>query len=291
MIDKLRAACIQMTSGPDIAENLKTAEMYIRQAAQLGAQFIATPENTDQIRMPATEKLKTSPTMEVHPGIKLFAGLAKELGVWLQAGSFAVKLSPLTPLASGGKEFAQADSRGDRLANRSLLFSPDGTIAAQYDKIHLFDIDLPNGEKYRESDVIAPGEKLSLADTPFGKVGLTICYDVRFAYLYRKLAQAGANIITIPAAFTVATGKAHWETLVRARAIETGSFIIAAGQTGEHENGRKTWGHSLIVGPWGEVLADGGREPGIIQADINLRDVQKVRDLIPALKHDRKLSD
>jgi predicted amidohydrolase len=270
MSDKIRAAAIQMTSGPDIAENLKTAEMYIRQAAKEGAEFVATPENTDQIRQPASEKLKTAPRPEAHPGIPLFAGLAKELKIWLLAGSFAVRVS-------------------DKLANRSILFSPDGDVAAQYDKIHLFDIDLPNGEKYRESDVIQPGTKTAVAKTPWGGVGLTVCYDVRFAYLYRKLAQAGANILTIPSAFTVPTGRAHWETLVRARAIETGSFVIAPAQVGEHENGRKTWGHSLIVGPWGEVLADGGKDNGIIMADLNMKDVQRVRGLIPALKHDRNI--
>lgn len=269
MIEKLRAACIQMTSGPDMKANLKEAEMYIRQAAQMGAKFISTPENTDQIRQPAAEKLKSAPGHENHPGIPLFSSLAAELGIWLMAGSFAMKLP------SG------------KLANRSLLFSPEGKLAAQYDKIHLFDIDLPNGEKYRESDVIEAGNRVVMAETPFGGIGMTICYDVRFAYLYRALAQQGASILTIPSAFTVPTGRGHWEVLVRARAIETGSFVIAAGQTGEHENGRKTWGHSLIVGPWGEVLADGGTEPGIIVADINLKDVQKVRSLIPALKHDR----
>jgi predicted amidohydrolase len=270
MTDKLRAACIQMTSGPDSAENLKTVEMYIRQAAQQGATFIATPENTDQIRHPAAEKLKTATPQESHPGIALFTKLAKELNIWLLAGSFAVKTS-------------------SKLSNRSILFSPDGKIAAQYDKIHLFDIDLPGGEKYRESDVIQSGDKISIAETPFGGVGLTVCYDVRFAYLFRKLAQQGASIITVPSAFTVPTGRAHWEILLRARAIETGSFIIAPGQTGEHENGRKTWGHSMIVGPWGEILAEAGKDPGIIMADINLKDVQKVRGLIPALKHDRNI--
>lgn len=269
MTDKLRAACIQMTSGPDIAGNLETAEMYIRQAAKQGASFIATPENTDQIRHPPAGKLETAPPPETHPGIKLFAKLAQELDIWLLAGSFAVKTAP------------------GKLSNRSILFSPDGKTATQYDKIHMFDIDLPNGEQHRESDIIQPGNKTALAETPFGKVGLTICYDLRFAYLFRKLAQQGANIITVPSAFTVPTGRAHWEILLRARAIETGSFIIAPGQTGEHENGRKTWGHSMIVGPWGEVLAEAGREPGIIMADINLKDVQKVRGLIPALKHDR----
>ncbi len=272
MTDHLRAACIQMTSGTDIAENLKTAEMYIRQAVNQGARFITTPENTCQIRNPAREMLKTAPSEANHFGVSFFGGLAKELDVWILAGSFTVIVSD------------------DKLANRSYLFSPDGKIAAKYDKIHMFDIDLGKGENYRESDIIQPGDKTVVAQTPFGGIGMTICYDVRFAYLYRKLAQDGAAILTVPAAFTVPTGRGHWETLLRARAIETGSFVIAPAQVGTHENGRRTWGHSLIIGPWGEILADGGTEPGIIMADINLKDVAKVRGLIPALKHDRSLS-
>ncbi len=271
MTEVLRAACIQMTGGPGIAENMRQAEMYIRQAATQGAQFIATPENTDQIRQPPLEMVNSAPEEKDHPGIPLFSGLARELGVWIQAGSFAVKISR------------------DRLANRSFLFSADGQIAGRYDKIHLFDIDLPNGERYRESDMIQPGSEAVIVQTPWGGMGMTICYDVRFAYLYRRLAQGGAAILTAPAAFTVPTGRAHWEILVRARAIETGSFVIAAAQTGEHEGGRRTWGHSLIVGPWGEILADGGQAPGIVMADLNMKDVQKVRALIPALKHDRKV--
>lgn len=271
MTDNLRVACVQMTSGPDMAENLTAAENFIRIATAKGAKFIATPENTCQIRHPSIEKLKTAPEQEKHPGIPLFSGLAKELNIWLLAGSFAVKISD------------------KKLANRSILFSPDGKIAAQYDKIHLFDIDLPNGEIYRESDVITPGEKAVVAETLFGGIGMSICYDVRFAYLYRAMAQKGASILAIPAAFTVPTGRAHWEILCRARAIETGSFVMAPAQVGTHENGRKTYGHSLIVGPWGEILADGETDIGVVMADLNLKDVQKVRSLIPALKHDRKI--
>ncbi|MGB4057678.1 MAG: carbon-nitrogen hydrolase family protein [Alphaproteobacteria bacterium] len=269
MTDTLRAACIQMTSGPNMAVNLAEAERLIRRAIAEGAQFIATPENTCQIRHPATEKLKTAMVEDKHPGIPMFSKLASGFGVWLLAGSFSIKVSDR------------------KIANRSFLFAPDGTIAAQYDKIHLFDADLSAGEQYRESDIVEPGNKLVVAETPWGGVGLSICYDLRFAYHYRSLAHKGAAIMTVPAAFTVPTGKAHWEILLRARAIETGSFVIAPAQTGEHDNGRRTWGHSMIIDPWGNVLADGGAETGIIIADLAMQDVEKARRSIPALKHDR----
>ncbi|MBU0800194.1 MAG: carbon-nitrogen hydrolase family protein, partial [Alphaproteobacteria bacterium] len=177
---------------------------------------------------------------------------------------------------------------GVKIANRSLLFDAHGDIAAMYDKIHLFDVDLPTGEKHRESDVVEPGTRAVVADTPWGGVGMTICYDVRFAYLYRALAQQGAKIITVPAAFTVPTGRAHWETLLRARAIETGSYIIAPAQCGSHQGGRATYGHSLVVSPWGEVIADGGDAPGITVATLDMNAVDTVRNAIPALTHDRE---
>ena len=201
--------------------------------------------------------------------IALLAKLSEELKVWILAGSVSVKTSET------------------KLANRQLLFSPQGEIVASYDKIHMFDVDLPNGEKYRESDLFAGGGKLALVDMDGIKLGMTICYDVRFSYLYRALAKQGAQIISIPAAFTVPTGEAHWEVLLRARAIETGSFIIAPAQTGEHDGGRKTWGHSMIIDPWGKVLSDGGKDIGIIYANIDMADVTKARNAIPALKHDK----
>ena len=175
----------------------------------------------------------------------------------------------------------------NRIANRSFLFSDTGEIVARYDKIHLFDVDLPTGESHRESDLVRPGEEAVVAETPWAIIGLSICYDLRFAYLYRDLAKAGASILTVPAAFTVPTGKAHWETLLRARAIETGSFVLAPAQCGEHEGGRQTYGHSLIIGPWGEVLADAGEDTGFIIAELDLSAVEKAREAIPALKHDR----
>ncbi|MCB1531578.1 MAG: carbon-nitrogen hydrolase family protein [Alphaproteobacteria bacterium] len=266
----IKAAALQMTSSADIKENLQMLEGLVREAASAGAQFVATPENSDQIRLPLSKKLESAPREEDHPGIPLAAALAKELGIWLLIGSFSVKLSE------------------DKLANRSFLFSPQGETAARYDKIHLFDVQLPGGETHKESDVITPGNRAVVADMGGIGLGMSICYDLRFPYLYRDLAKNGADILAVPAAFTVQTGRAHWKSLLRARAIETGSFVIAPGQTGEHENGRKTWGHSLIINPWGEILAEMDEKPGMIMADLNLSAVKRVRSSIPALQHDRE---
>lgn len=265
------AACIQLNSSENIQDNLAVTEKMIREAAAKGAKLIVTPENTCHILTPSIQKLKTAVAADVHPAIKQFSALALELGVWILIGSIAVKISD------------------DKLSNRSLLFGPDGGLFAQYDKIHLFDVTLPTGEVHRESDLIAPGEKLVLAETPLGKIGMSICYDVRFPQLYRALSQKGAQILAVPSAFTVPTGKAHWEVLLRARAIENGCFVIAAGQTGQHHGGRKTYGHSMIISPWGEVIADGGEEVGIIYGEIDLAQVDVARTAIPALVHDRKM--
>lgn len=268
----LRAACVQMTSGPVMADNLAVAEGLIRRAAGEGARFVATPEVTCH-RMPdSQEKIRLTPAQENHPGVSRFAALARDLGVWILAGSFLVKLP------SG------------KLANRSFLFSDAGGVAARYDKIHLFDVDLPGGEVHRESDTIAPGDHGVVARTPWGGVGLSVCYDLRFPGLYGALARAGADILTVPAAFTVPTGQAHWEILLRARAIETGSFVVAPAQVGAAPGGgRPTWGHSMIVGPWGDILAQGnGESAGVITADLDLAAVAKARQAIPALIHARK---
>jgi predicted amidohydrolase len=214
---------------------------------------------------------KARPEAE-HPAIPAFSALAAELGVWLLIGSLQIKLDAVT------------------CANRSFLFDDCGRVVARYDKIHMFDVDLQGGESYRESKTFRPGDRAVIADTPWGKVGLTVCYDLRFAYLYRALAQAGASFLTVPSAFTVPTGQAHWHTLLRARAIETGSFVFAPAQCGGHAEGRKTYGHSLIVAPWGEVLADGGEAPGVITADIDPAKVAEARSMIPALTHDRRFS-
>jgi predicted amidohydrolase len=265
-----KAACVQMSSAAEIAPNLETASKLIRDAARAGAQLIMTPENTTLIEPNRARQLAKTPSEEAHPGLPHFSALAKELGIWLLIGSMPVR----------------ADEK--RIANRSFLFDPAGAVVARYDKIHMFDVDLPNGETYRESNGVRPGEQAVVAQTPWGVLGLTICYDVRFAYLHRALAQAGAVMLTVPAAFTVPTGQAHWHVLLRARAIETGCFVFAPAQTGEHAEGRLTYGHSLIVSPWGEVLADAGEAPGYVIADIDLAEVHKARSMVPALRHDRE---
>lgn len=267
----LKAALIQMNSGPDIAGNLTVAEEMIRQAAGEGAQFVGTPENTCHIRAPFQEKLETSPMEQDHPALPLFSGLAKELGIWLQIGSLSIKLS------------------GDKIANRCYQFDNKGNIVAKYDKIHLFDVDLPNGESHRESNVVCAGDRRVMTETPWGNIGITICYDLRFPYLYRALAQGGAAILTVPSAFTVPTGQAHWEILLRARAIENGCFVLAAAQCGKHHGGRKTYGHSMIVSPWGEILAEGADKPEIIVADLDMGAVSRARQAIPGLQHTRQI--
>lgn len=265
----LRVALAQLNAGPDIAENLKATEGFIRQAAAQGAQFILTPENTCHIRVPATEKLKSSQPQEGHPVLLRFSELAKDLGVCLMAGSLSIRLS------------------NGKMANRCFVFDANGDIVAKYDKIHLFDADLPTGESHRESAVFEPGRQAVTVETPWAKLGLAICYDLRFAALFRTLAKAGAQILTVPAAFTVPTGQAHWHTLLRARAIENGAFVLAPAQCGTHHGDRKTYGHSLIIDPWGAVLAEGGDEPGVVIADLDLAAVAKARESIPALRHDR----
>ena len=189
--------------------------------------------------------------------------MARKLGIYVHVGSLAIKISP------------------DRAANRGFLIDPKGEIAARYDKIHMFDVDLEGGESYRESRTYRPGEQAVLADLPWGRLGLTICYDLRFPALYRALAEAGATMLTIPSAFTQQTGEAHWHVLIRARAIENGCFVFAAAQGGKHENGRETFGHSLIVDPWGRILAEGGIEPGVVMAEIDLGEVAKARSRDP----------
>jgi len=265
----MRAALVQMRSGTDMARNLRDAVDMIREAKAQGADFVSTPEMTN-ILEPDRPRLKALARPEAEDAsVAAFSALAKELGLWLNIGSLALQ------------------GQGGRLLNRSLLFAPDGSLAARYDKIHLFDVDLPTGESLRESHSYEGGSRAVLAETGIGPVGLTICYDMRFPHLYRALAQAGAKIFTIPSAFTVPTGQAHWHVLLRARAIETGSFVLAAAQGGTHESGRQTYGHSLIVSPWGEVLAEAGTDPGIIVAGLDLAAADLSRARIPALRDDR----
>lgn len=254
-------------------ENLASAEQIIRNAAADGARFIVTPENTCRIRFPAPKTMDDAFTQEQHPGVPFFSDLAKELGVTLIIGSLAVL------------------GKGDKLLNRSFLFSPNGELLTTYDKIHLFDVELPSGETHKESDTMHHGDKAVVAKVSDGfSAGLSICYDIRFAHLYRRLAQNGANIMCTPAAFTVPTGRAHWEVLQRARAIETGSYVMAAAQVGEHDGGRKTYGHSMIIDPWGKVLAVKEGGTGYTCADLDIAEVEKARNIIPALKHDREFT-
>ncbi|WP_417489356.1 carbon-nitrogen hydrolase family protein [Maricaulis sp.] len=268
----IATALIQMRSGIDPAANLAMACDLIRQAAARGAMLVATPETTHLVQKDAGQAFAVMRTPDEDPAIPAFAALAKELGITLLIGSLAVKLAER------------------RAANRSFLFAPDGQLLASYDKAHMFDVGLGQGETYRESANYRAGDRLVLADIGAARLGLSICYDVRFAYLYRRLAQAGAQILSVPAAFTRPTGRAHWEILLRARAIETGSWVIAPAQAGLHEDGRRTWGHSMIVDPWGAVTAMLDHdEPGILLAELNMDKVADARSRIPALLHDREL--
>jgi predicted amidohydrolase len=265
----VKFACVQMTAGPEVGPNLDAAAALIREAAAGGAQFIFTPENTSIIEPNRELALAKSFTQDEHPGLPHFSKLAKELGVWLLIGSMPIRVEP------------------ERLANRSFLIDDQGRIITHYDKIHLFDVDLPNGEVYRESERIRPGSQAVLAPTPWGGLGMTVCYDLRFPQLYRDLAHAGAAIISIPAAFTVPTGEAHWHVLLRARAIESGAFVFAPAQCGTHAGGRRTYGHSLIVAPWGEILAEAGDQPGTIATVVDFSQVAAARGMIPSLRHHR----
>lgn len=267
---RFRAGLVQLRSGRSIEPNLETAEALIRRAAKGGAAYVQTPENTGIMELKPELVLAASETEEDSAPLARLRALAAELGIFLHVGSLAIKLD------------------ANRVANRSYLIDPKGEIAARYDKLHMFDVDLAGGESYRESLFFRPGGKAVLADLPFGRLGLSICYDLRFPALYRALATAGADFIAIPSAFTKQTGEAHWHVLVRARAIETGAFVLAASQGGLHENGRATYGHSLIVSPWGEILAEAGDEPGVIFADIDLAASAEARARIPAIKHGRE---
>ncbi|MEX1035261.1 MAG: carbon-nitrogen hydrolase family protein [Sneathiella sp.] len=262
------AGCVQMTSTGDVQENLKTATALIRESASAGADFIATPEVTNMLEPNKTEAHAKAQYQEDDITLKSFRALAEETGKWILAGSLVIK---------------KPDD--DRLANRSFLIRPDGGIATQYDKIHMFDVELSNGENHKESRAYAPGNTAQIVETAWGIFGLSVCYDVRFAHLYQQLALAGAKVLTVPAAFTATTGQAHWHVLLRARAIENGAFVIAPAQCGQHSEKRRTYGHSLIIDPWGEVLADGGEEPGFITAKIDLADVEKRRRQIPNLSN------
>ncbi|WP_341705276.1 carbon-nitrogen hydrolase family protein [Ferrovibrio sp.] len=265
MSRRVRIALVQPNVWDDMAVNIAQISALVRKAKAEGAAFIATPENSGFMGLNAAANVAAGRPEESHPALAAFRSLAKELEVWLLVGSLAVR-----------------PEGANRNFNRSYLLAPDGGIAARYDKIHLFDVDLPSGETYRESNSIAPGAEGVLAPLPFASLGMSVCYDLRFPGLYRGLAQAGAEIISIPAAFTRTTGKAHWHVLLRARAIETGAFVIAPAMWGDHPGNRQTYGHSLVVDPWGRVLADAGDGVGFVTAEIDLDEVAKARAQIPA---------
>jgi predicted amidohydrolase len=265
-----QAACIQLTSGPEIAANIAAAGDLIRRARARGAELIMTPEVSDMIEPKRDLVLAKAKPESEHAMLAAFRDLARETGAWLLLGSAVVR-----------------DKGAERLANRSFLISPQGEIVQRYDKIHMFDVDLQTGESHRESKTYRPGDKAALAELPWGSLGMTICYDLRFPHLFRALAKAGADFLSVPSAFTVPTGKAHWHVLLRARAIENGCFVFAPAQSGEHGGGRRTFGHSLIVSPWGEILAEAEDGPGFILATIDPARVAEARRAIPALKHDR----
>lgn len=264
-----RAGLVQMCSGRTVAANVAAASALIREAAAGGADYIQTPEVTTLMELDPERLFAACQPEQGNEALAQFQALARELKIWLHIGSMPIQVSPT------------------KLANRAYLLSPDGQIAARYDKIHMFDVQLANGEIYRESENYQAGSEAIVAATPWGGLGLAICYDLRFPYLFRALAHAGASFVTVPAAFTQTTGEAHWHTLLRARAIEAQCFVLAAAQGGQHEHGRSTYGHSLIISPWGEVLADGGTHPGVIFADINLDQVAEVRGRVPSLRHDQ----
>lgn len=268
----MRAGLVQLTSGPDPDANLVTTLGYVREAAAGGAELVLTPEITNIVTADREHQRKVLHVEADDPMLAALRDEAKALGIWLLIGSLALKTN---------------DADG-RFANRSILIAPNGEIAARYDKIHMFDVDVSEAETHRESAVFRPGTRAVVTKTPLGAIGQAICYDVRFPEFFHRLAKAGAQIITVPAAFTPPTGEAHWEVLLRARAIETGSFILAPAQTGQHAPTRATWGHSLAISPWGRVLADAGTAPGVTLVDLNLSEVETARARIPALVHRRE---
>jgi deaminated glutathione amidase len=266
------AALVQMRTGLLPEPSLEQGVKLVREAAQQGANYVQTPEVSNMMQLNRKALFEHLATEEDDVSLKAYRALARELKIYLHIGSLALRFSP------------------EKAVNRSFLIGPDGSVRASYDKIHMFDIDLPGGESYRESANYQPGETAVVCDLPWGRIGLTICYDLRFPALYRALAEAGASFLTVPSAFTRKTGEAHWHVLLRARAIETGCFILAAAQAGLHENKRETYGHSLIIAPWGEILAEGGVEPGVVIAEIDPSRVEAARKSVPSLQHGRRFS-
>ena len=265
-----KAAMIQMRSGLQPGANIDAAVRYIGDAKSAGAEYVLTPEMTNILAATREQLFAVAAEEEADPSLATLREVARKLRINVHIGSLAIRISP------------------DRAANRSFLIDSKGNILARYDKIHMFDVDLAGGESYRESRNYRPGELAVLADLPWGRLGLTVCYDLRFPALYRALAEAGATMLAIPSAFTKQTGEAHWHVLIRSRAIENGCFVFAAAQGGRHENGRDTFGHSLIVDPWGRIIAEGGTEPGVIVGEINPAEVVNARARVPSLQHGRR---
>ncbi len=271
----MRAALLQLSVTDDPAANLPVTLSLVREAAADGAGFVLTPEVTNCLSSDRARQRAVLRHEEDDPTLAALRAEAADLGIWLLVGSLGL----LTHDGDG------------RFANRSFLIAPDGTVAARYDKIHMFDVNVSETEQYRESSGYRPGARAVLAATPFGRIGITVCYDVRFPQLYRRLARAGAQILTVPAAFNDTTGAAHWHPLLRARAIENGAYVLAPAQTGSHAahdgRPRRTYGHSLAISPWGEVLVDAGTEVGVSFVDLSLAEVEKARARVPSLTHDR----
>jgi deaminated glutathione amidase len=265
-----KAGLIQMRSGLEPERNLSAALALIDEAKQAGADYVLTPEVTNILALKREHLFAKIVAEEDDPTLAAMRQAARKLGIYIHIGSIAIKASH------------------DKAWNRSFLIDRKGDVIARYDKIHMFDVDLAGGESYRESNNYRPGELAVVADLPWGRLGMTICYDLRFPALYRALAEAGASFLAIPAAFTRQTGEAHWHVLQRARAIENGCFVLAAAQGGTHENGRDTFGHSLVVDPWGRIIAEGGTEPGVVIAEIDPAEVAKARGRVPSLNHGRR---
>ncbi len=268
---KLKVGCIQMTTSNDMQENMLEVERLIREAASQGAELIATPENCFYMRAKDSDDAPLY-AMENHPALQLMSAIALELGIWLLIGSVFV------PVKNDCKQ---------KWYNRSVLFNKSGQIINYYDKIHLFDACFGENKYYKESNRIQAGEQVVAASTPWGKIGMTICYDVRFPHLYRDLAKHGVDILAIPAAFAQVTGEAHWHVLLRARAIENGAYVIAPAQCGTHAGDKRTFGHAMIINPWGEIIAEAGVEPCVIMAELDMDMVTKIRTNMPTLQHDK----
>jgi predicted amidohydrolase len=274
----MKVAALQLCASDDPVANLAHTLSMVQQASEAGAQFIATPEVTNCVSSSLRRQNEVLALQENDQTLAAMCTAAARFGVWISVGSLALKLPD-----------------DDRFTNRSFMIDPSGQIVAQYDKIHMFDVTLSETEQYRESDGYRAGDHAVIADTAFGRIGMTICYDIRFPHLYRGLAKSGASILLIPAAFAQPTGRAHWEVLLRARAIETGCYVIAAAQTGEHQTSqrrpRKTYGHSMIVSPWGEIMADAGEDQGIIYADLDLSLVESTRARVPSILSNQSFSE